>query len=233
MVAISREIDYSDPVKGIPTAALAYVLYEQNGSVCAATKHEVVDGRLQLGRVIGLDMLARDLASKEAAGAVELLPPSVLVVSPSLLVWTSPQRFADMWFRVTGRTVCYRVWWPRLVWLADRRGRGLRVFALGGGGRPTLRTRLYHAPLMNINAWGTLCEGSATLPPSVNIATMAEVEACVFESCFTHTNHDKTMRGGADSKRHVAFWRDKGRTRERVKVSEMTPYKRLEEVLGA
>ncbi|HRQ66654.1 MAG TPA: hypothetical protein PKZ76_17600 [Xanthomonadaceae bacterium] len=233
MVAINTNVEYSEPVKGVPVASLAYVLYEQNGGVCAATRHAVVKGRLQLGRVIDLDMLASDLASRERAATVELLPESVVVATPSMLAWTSPQRLADMWFRVTGRHTSYRVWWPRLLWLADRRGHGLRVFALASGRRPQMATRLYHAPLMNINHAGHLCEGTARLPATVNIAAMPEIEACVFESCFTHINHNATLRGGADNKQHVAYWRNKGRTRERVRVQEMTPYRRLGEVLNA
>lgn len=232
MVAITESVNLSNPVKGVPVAKVAYVLYEQNGGVCAATRHPVEKGRLKLGRVIALNTMSRELAAQEPRGSVTLLPPSVVVSSASLVAWTSRKRLGEMWFHVGGKHTAFRVFWPDLIWLADRQKRGLRVFALGSARRPTLDTRLYHAPLMNIGQAGHLCEGSATLPTTLDVAAIPAIEACLFESCFTHVNHQHTIKGGADNKRHLAFWRGKSRQRTPVRVKELMQYKRLGEVLN-
>ena len=68
---------------------------------------------------------------------------------------------------------------------------------------------------------GQLCEGSAKLPRQLDERHLHEIEACVFESNFAHVNHDATLKGATDNKAHVAFWRNKERLKEAVKVKEL------------
>jgi hypothetical protein len=71
--------------------------------------------------------------------------------------------------------------------------RGLFVAALTSTRRPTERTRLFHAPLMNVNGQGHVCTGSADLPNAVTLATLPAWEAVITHTFFTHVNHSKTL----------------------------------------
>lgn len=221
MVQVVTNTLLSKPVKGIPTPSVAYVLYEANGGVCAATRHEIEEGALGIGRAISLRSLGQEFARVDESGHTALLPANVLASSASVIVWTTSSRVAPMWFHVMGRHRAFNVEWPHLLWILERRKRVLRIFALGSGRRPCADTRVYHAPLMNIGPNGSLCEGSAQLPRDLEVANLEAVQACVYESCFTHVNHERTLKGGADNRQHVAYWRAKERARESVRVSEL------------
>lgn len=231
MVAINTTVGLSKPVSGQPVAKVAYVLYEVHGHIGAVTRHAVRGGRLGVGQAVSLENLGKALNQGGDAELAVLLPANVVAYSKNLMAWTTNARKARMWFNVGGRHLGFRVTWPPMFWIVDRQRESLRVFALGSAKRPTAQTRLYHAPLMNIGADGVLCEGTARLPKTLSIAEIGEIEACVFDSCFTHTNHTGTLKGGADDRTHLAYWRNKERTCARVKVGDLTYWGRVEDAL--
>lgn len=231
MVCVYDNLSVSSPVKGAPVAATAYVLYRAGSSYCTATQHSVSDGVLGLGKVVPLKALVEQFQNVQPSGVPDLLPDSVFVSTPGLFGWTTRGRFRPMWFNVADKRRGFSVCWPNLLWLADTNKRSLRVFAIGRSGRPSYDTRIYHAPLMNIDLRGFLCEGSAQLPERMEVTTIDAIEACLFESCFTHVNHHHTLRGGAGDRAHVAYWREKERSRKAVRVRELTRAGRLRDVL--
>lgn len=231
MVSIIKEAKLSEPVRGVPQARQAYVLYEDERGVCAATEHAIVDGRLRPGRVVSLHGLGERFGRATGADIPRILPPEVFVSTQTIFGWVSGARYAPMWFAMQGRQWAHRVWWPNLLWLAGRKSGRVRVFAVGSSRRPAGSMRLYHAPLMNIGADGSLCEGSARLPRIMHEGVLEAIEKCVYESNFSHINHQETLKGGASDREHVAYWRDKERTKERVRVGELKPWGRLNEAL--
>lgn len=231
MVSVNKDLNVSSPVKGIPTASTAYVLYKVGETYCSATRHAVDDGKLGMGKVISLKSLADQLGEVGPGAEPAILPDSVFIHTTRLFGWTTPTRKHPMWFNVGGKRRGCNVVWPNMLWLADTKQRLLRVFAIGKGGRPGYESPVYHAPLMNIDSWGRLCEGSAHLPRKMTVEKLAEIEACVFDSYFTHVNHEKTLRCATDNRGHIRFWRTKERTRENVRVRELVRIGTLREVL--
>lgn len=233
MVSVNKNVDVSKPVKGVPKPVLAYVMYKDEGGFTSATKHVVTDEKLGLGRVVSLSYLADEF---ENAGAgisdLELLPESVFVNSRETLAWVSKAEKRAMWFNLGGKRRGFNVWWPHLIYIADKKRNSLRVFAVRNAKRPTLDTKLYHAPLMNISDDGVLCAGSARLPRKLCVETLDRIEACVTDSCFTHVNHRETIRGISTNSEHVGFWRGKEKAKGRVKVGDLNQRGTLAEVLG-
>jgi len=160
-----------------------------------------------------------------------LLPETVFVSNRRMFAWTSPSRYAPMWFSINGRQWANRVWWPNLVWIASKEQRRLKVFAVGRSSRPTLETILYHAPLMNIGDDGDLCEGSAKLPRRLDESRIGDIEACIYDSNFTHVNHEHTIKGCRGNRGHVAFWRQKEKMNTPIRVAELVRKGTLGEVL--
>jgi len=231
MVSVVKDMRVSEPVRGVPVAKHAYVFYHDSSNYCAVTQHEVREGKLGAGRVISMRGIGERFARMSGADEIVLLPDRVLASNRRMFAWTSKSRFAPMWFSINGRQWSHRVRWPNLLWIADKERRRLRVFALGRASRPTMESIVYHAPLMNIGGDGDLCEGSAQLPRRMNESRLEDIEACVYESNFTHVNHDGTLKGVPDNRGHLAFWRRKEATNEPVKVDEMIRKGLLKEVL--
>lgn len=93
---------------------------------------------------------------------------------------------------------------PPMLWVATRRN--LYVFALCKGRRPTLRTKLYHAPFFNVYESGNVCLGNV----DVKIAQTASLEEFTgawegyfFNSYFSHlmSSHNP-VRGNC-----VSLWK--------------------------
>lgn len=222
--------------------SFAIVMYndDRSGQTVCATRHQVRDNNtLSLGRIISATQVAKVFAGLNTGQSTvsnQILPESVLVDSPDRLVWFKRRFVGDMWFRVGQKPECLVVEWPPLLFMADKERNSLRVFALGTNSRPAPESRIYNAPLMNINSHGDLCQGSAHLPIDISVATIGECEASLIESQFTHVNHEHTLRGETSNGQHVDFWRNKSRKKEtkaqRVHTRELCPAGRFANLLG-
>lgn len=117
-------------------------------------------------------------------------------------------RRAPMWFRVGGHTRGFRVPWPPLVFVAHRRS--LWCAALPKNARPGPGTALCHAPLINVDAGGAVCLGTAEAPPDCAPERRGDWEATVCATAFSHVNHDRTLRrdGPVGTGVHLDFCRD-------------------------
>jgi PRTRC genetic system protein B len=108
-----------------------------------------------------------------------------------------PQEFDDdvrpMYLHpVDGKRKIVKVRWPTLAMYAVNRK--LFLVGLEKDERPTPATKVFHAPLANIWASTQVCTGSAPLPLSCNTDSMAEWEHIVFETGFSHQNHEEVLR---------------------------------------
>jgi PRTRC genetic system protein B len=52
---------------------------------------------------------------------------------------------------------------------------------------------LHHAPLGNIYANTSVCTGTAALPDGVTMKDKIAWESVIFDTAFTHTNHQQTL----------------------------------------
>lgn len=143
---------------------------------------------------------------------VSLLPPNVVSISETHIVWIVPAQIRPMLFNITGMPMKkIDVPWPRLLMVANCKGK-MAVAALKTNGRVSIKTRLYQAPLMNVYANGNVCTGSATLPNECGIKQIKSWESVMFDSAFSHVNNPSTLSlagdkdKAVDNKAHYRFW---------------------------
>ncbi|GAA4649817.1 hypothetical protein GCM10023116_20980 [Kistimonas scapharcae] len=227
-------VDYDHaPIRPAPAPVphTALIFYQSEGELMAVTRHSVSNsGHIGLGEIVDSNALSELVLSNTIADTGRLIPHNVLLNNGKHIIWHTKRQQRSMWIR-QDRPRRLSVEYPPLLFVSSIDGRDVRIFGLPSNSRPTLTTRLYHAPLANIYEDGRLCQGTATLPSSVTLDNLADCESCLFDSQFTHINHSKTLKGCETSKKHFDYWVAKSKTREKVKASEMIFIGRLDNVL--
>lgn len=164
------------------------------------------------------------LSRREAPAPVQVFPEHLLFSDGTRLVWWQPSRVRPMHLRDRdGKPSVILTRWPNLVFhVADR---SLSVATFAGEARPGGDTKLLHSTLPNIYADTQVCTGNATLPVGATVEEMAQWEAVIFETAFTHSNNPTALRRGRakDPMDVEDFWR------ARDGVVEGFPYKRAAE----
>lgn len=223
--------------------SLVVVLYTDpmRGDVICATEHSVSkENTLSIGKTVSSEHLINKIAmlnSSSKSGGSKLLPENLIVNSTAHMVWHKSRFIGDMWFRLAGRkkVARLRVEWPPLLFVVNKLNRSISAFALGTNSRPTLDTRVYHAPLMNLSSNGKLCLGTASLPKEFDFASLEGCEAALIKSQFTHTNHDNTWSRKTGTDQHFKIWHSfagkQGRAPKRIPVSKLRPKCYLKDIL--
>jgi len=176
--------------------------------VAAATVHQFNGHQLLAGRPMSLEDV-NDLLEALAGRSPkkEIMPEHVLFKDAGDTLWWHPQQQRPMWFLRGRRRVKHVVPWPALVFHV--RGQTLRVVALNNNERPSDRSRIYHAPLMNIYADDRLCMGNIS-PPGSGIGAINAWESAIYDTVFTHVNHDLTLKfrrpPANGNLAHYRFW---------------------------
>lgn len=190
-----------------PSFALVFHQYEQELLV---TRHAIrSNGQIAPGALATSETVEEALRLFNGQQRErKLLDANVLFSSPDETLWYRPAQRRPIWFQRGKQKRMLTVPWPALVFHA--RNGGLRVAALRATNkRPDENTRLYHAPLMNIYANGSLCLGNIAAP-GCGLSGMAEWEAAIYDTLFVHTNHDQTLKHPAPTKddniAHYRFW---------------------------
>ncbi|WP_010339711.1 PRTRC system protein B [Sphingobium yanoikuyae] len=148
------------------------------------------------------------------AAAPELLPANVLVAHQDLLAWWIPAKVRPAYFdlsapsaglKTLGARTVVPVPYPAHLLVATRRALG--VYALQDDERPTADTTVFHSPILNVYADGTLCWGNIPRPGSLAVSAIPDFERALFESWSTHPNHgqDQTVAGKGGL---TALWDD-------------------------
>lgn len=204
-----------------PQFALIFHKTQTNGYINSQfsyeiTQHEINELRggyyLGPGRAFNLsdlDTLITILNNSESEGERLILPENLLLQGANELAWYLPGAIRPMWFNLGERQTKLNVPWPALLFHVQ--GGALRVVALGKQGRPQVSDPVYQAPLMNIDEHGVVCTGGAVLPKGCMVEHMKAWEGVMFNTFFTHTNMDHTLRikdnKEVDDKTHLKFWR--------------------------
>lgn len=212
--------------------------YSNGTSQLIASAHDFFnDGAGQptvgAGRLMGrndLENLLREILNRTARKA-ELLPASVVSVSHTHIAWTTPPAVRPMLFKPVGLSPqTLRVPWPRLLMVANSHGQ-LSVAALASRRPVAAGSKLYHAPLMNVDQQGRVCTGNAPLPGYCDGGSLPAWEAVMFESAFTHVNHPHSLKTGqpkrvVETKDAFGFWSDLARqSAERFPNRVLNPLK--------
>jgi len=159
-----------------------------------------VDGQKLIGagrRLSTRDLSAlRQLLDDAAPDGEGWIEDNLLYRSRNQMVWFVPGRIRPMHFKLQGlQPFSLDFHWPNLVFRYHTE-QGFTLAAYAQPGRPTPNTLLYHAPLMNIYGDGRLCLGSATGSDELSADGRRAWEVAVFDSAFTHRNHDHLIRFG-------------------------------------
>lgn len=205
------------------------VCIHSNGHDVIATGHDVLrNGSLGAGKIISLDDLNRVVASHtgQQQTSIQWTNPSVLLDTDALLVWSIAPQKRTLWFRID-ETQSVDVIIPRTIFVVSRKTRSMAVFAAPSK-KPTPDTNLYHAPYMNVGNQGALCQGTAQIPADVSVTTDELLKGCedaLFDSLFTHKNHDGTWRTqkgkGISNPQHIARWKKVAKENRAPRMSEL------------
>jgi len=195
---------------GVNTESIALLLHrnEKSGTV-EVTSHKIVPAP-EAGFTLGAGRLFNQ---QDKTAIVEILSgnqESIAFVPDQVLardgagfnmVWYTLPRQAEVHFRDAE----YRVPLPLLIY-AKFEGQPLRVFAAKGRARPTPETKLWIAPLGNINSNGTMCGGN------VNLAEFrgrdedrAACERFAVEARATHLGDTPPVKGVGSQEAYQTF----------------------------
>lgn len=184
----------------LPRTTSAILFHTSNEGLAMVTAHGVEEDGAGLphigpGRPLtpSDEMRLVDLLVGGGDTAVRILPPSLLAMTSSMLIWWMPPVVRPMLIKPRDGRAPIEVTtrWPSLVVLVH--GRTLFIAAVKGDQRPTGTSELFHAPVANVFSDGRVCTGSARLPHDCNLDTMAGWEHVLVGSNWTHSNHDETM----------------------------------------
>jgi PRTRC genetic system protein B len=206
-----------------PSFAVVFHQDSQTEAVVCATRHQIDPdtNTMSIGTVISANQIAKtfsELNLGKVKKVYNCIPENVIFDSDHLLVWYKRRFVGDMWFRVGGKPQRLVVEWPPLLFAVGKIKKSMRVFALPSNSRPTEDTKLYHAPFMNINNVGLLCQGTASLPHEINFNSIKECEATLIDSQFTHVNHAHTFVHKTNNNSHFKYWKSKARNRKQEAV---------------
>ncbi|MCO4319981.1 hypothetical protein [Aliidiomarina quisquiliarum] len=221
----------------------------------ASTIHSVENGALGIGKPVSCGEvisalnnimqeeaeqgLLRERTGKDRVGWTD---KRVIFENASIVAWVAPATKRAMWFRIgSDRRIKLNPYWPRLLFIAHKSSMQLRVYCVARA-NVTPDTLIYHAPICNVNAQGVICQGSATRPEYKGITTSAfldECEAVIYDSNFTHVNHNQTFnhkgRNGVTTEAHIAHWKriEKAQRKTTTKDLVRTSWRASDVLLGA
>ena len=209
------------------------VCIHSNGSDVLATAHEPKsDGTLGVGKIVSMDDISRTIQTlnqkdERAMPSLSWVRPNVLLDTPEFLVWSIAPQKKTLWFRVT-ETESIDVLIPRTVFFVDRRNHSMSVFSAQAK-KITPDTQLYHAPYMNVGSDGRLCQGNAKLPDDLSVTSDNVLTGCedsLFDSLFTHTNHNDTWKrkNGVSNSEHIALWKKIAKQGRAPRMNELNRF---------
>ncbi len=203
------------PSPGDVQPLTALLLYQVEQRIIG-TRHPLTatrQGQAVLG--VGRPFTQRDVhdlltlcAGQRPAATLQWLPSHLLAHGEDFLVWYRPGAIRPVWFAFNGQRFGFRVPWPSLVFVAYRQT--LSCAALAKSTRPEPDAALCHAPLMNIDAQGRVCLGTAEVPTDHALERCAAWEAAVYATNFSHVSHAQTLQikgeQTVNSEQHFQFW---------------------------
>lgn len=218
---VERDFNESNLDENNVIARLAFVVHGTSTfDSSMLTKHTISDdGVIETGELVKVHDVIDALDSyNNKSVSLEILPSNVLAVSNDFIVWYQNERSQKIIVNSDGLTIKL----PRLIFIAMNTE--LYVFAAPNRCRPTADTRLYHCPLPNIFANGSLCKGTVKLP-SCHVKNISEYEKEFFTSRFTHANHSNVMKfkkGDKNTRTSFMYWlKHKSKTQNKIKMSEL------------
>lgn len=237
MLTIDNDETLLSPEHDTPVASFAFVFFcnKNTDQIQGVTKHPIKNNLITQGHYVDPNTV-KDILTQKSSSQLDLIPDNILAQNDKYLVWYTPAKLQTMWFRIGKKQTPYKVIWTPLLFIADKKNISLKVFALATNKRPTLNTKIYHAPLMNISNNGTVCQGTATLSKNINSTTLQDVENTIFDSNFTHVNHSNTLnlknKKTISTAEQLKFWQKKAQSKTKISPQNLVFYKTFNELLA-
>ena len=211
-----------------------------SGNVGTITKHAVKDGVIQHGQYVDqealIDLIRQAPTQVQPSSEMNFIPPNVLRDNVKSLVFYTKGQKKTMWTRLRNQSYSFDVYYPPLLYVVNKLKLSMKVYALGSNQRPHEKTRLYHAPLMNIGSNGQVCQGTARIPEVIEATQkcLDEVSSSITDTYFTHVNHHSTLRSEKNvcSNTLLRFWQRKSKEGSRCRVRELNFAGHLHELLS-
>jgi PRTRC genetic system protein B len=164
---------------------------------------------LTLKEMAGLSQILQTAQEKQDSYLKSrgLLPAHVLYINQQAngyAVWYTPPQQVKLFF-IDGLNIPsgkYQV--PALLWKANREH--LSIFALKGKAKPTLTSKLYHAPFLNIYSGGSVCMGTVNI--DINPDTALEDFIGKWQDYFFDSNFSHSINGNSNTRTNTTeLWR--------------------------
>lgn len=203
---------------------LALVFHSTPTAEHFVTRHRVTKQGFSRGVLISvneLENITKNLSGTQKE-AMTLNDERVLFEDAKTLVWFCKSRIHPMWFSENNSIPkAYMVKWPNMVMKVSKTRRTLKICATATSSRPTVDTNVYKAPIWNLADDGDFCLGSAHLPQQISQTSIDEIEACVFDSQFTHRNGSKLLKVARERGSYFSVLREKEESRSRFYAKEL------------
>ena len=136
------------------------------------------------------------------------------------VIWYTPAQEVNLFFSPALGIPNGKACVPAMVWKADNES--LSVFALKGNKKPTVDTKLYHAPFFNVYQSGNVCMG--TVDVTVKQESCLEDFIKKWEDYFWNSYFSHLMEGFTPVKDNIVLlWQQLIRTNETFPVSVLKP----------
>lgn len=207
-------------------------LLEQFGDKAFLSQMPVEDdGEIGQGHVIDPNQFIetlREAQNTDDSDGVDLIDRRLLVKNSKHMVWMyTPNPDQPFYYHHQNKRLAKPIHWPTFVF--KRTGQSLSVCVLQHKTRPSLNTRVYHAPLPNVYKSGSICLGGCVLPLTDDIDAITEE---YLNSVKTHLNFDGGFRGVDAMTDKQYFQYIQRKTKEKIKVSELTPFGTLKDFIA-
>lgn len=136
-----------------------------------------------------------------------LLPANVLYVNQQAngyAVWYTPIQEVSLFFIDSLNIASGKYAVPGMVWRAN--ADHLHVYALKGKAKPTLTTKLQHAPFLNLYPSGQVCMGTVNV--DINQSTCLEDFLGKWQKYFFNSYFSHSINGNSNTKTNTTeLWR--------------------------
>ncbi|MGZ3812294.1 MAG: hypothetical protein ACXVJN_11150 [Mucilaginibacter sp.] len=152
-----------------------------------------------------------------------LLPGNILYVNQQTggyAVWYTPPQEVNLFF-VDGLNIpSGKYFVPGMVWHAN--AEHLHVFALKGKVKPTLATKLCHAPFLNLYPSGQACMGTVNI--EINQSTCLEDFMSKWQEYFFNSYFSHSISGNSNTRTNTTeLWRSLAGSKEAFPQMQLLP----------
>jgi PRTRC genetic system protein B len=136
-----------------------------------------------------------------------LLPSTILYVNQQVngyAIWYTPPQEVNLFFVDGLQIPSGRFYVPAMLWKAN--AENLSVYGLTGKAKPNEKTKLCHAPYLNIYGSGQVCMGTVQI--NIEKSTCLEEFTKTWEQYFFNSNFSHSISGNNSTKSNTTeLWR--------------------------